>query len=367
MNSGEIYARAFFRSGGLFDTTARRDRIASLTALTERTEFWQDASAASDAMKELADLKQPLERLAGVERRIDDLEALCELIGEAEDPDLEQEAQSLGQELAHDLRALELDTLLAGPHDRANAILALHAGAGGTESQDWVAMLYRMYTRWAERHGYGLEVLDLLAGEEAGLKTATFQVAGPNAFGYLTAEKGVHRLVRISPFDASGRRHTSFASVDVYPDLPDAELEIKPEEIRIDTYRSSGAGGQHVNKTESAVRITHLPTGLVATCQNERSQHANRESAMRILRARLAARHEDEEQRRQEEQRGEQGEIAWGNQIRSYVFQPYTMVKDHRTGVEVAQVEAVMSGEIDPFLQAFLEARAEAGLEGRSH
>jgi peptide chain release factor 2 len=312
-------------------------------------------------MRQLAALREPLERLDDLSRRAEDLAAMVELAAEADDADLWAEARGAAASLRADLRAMELDTLLTGPHDRADAILALHAGAGGTESQDWVAMLYRMYTRWAERRRFDLEVLDILPGDEAGLKSVTFAVRGANAYGYLTAERGVHRLVRISPFDASARRHTSFASVDVLPDLPEEAVEIRPDDLKIDTYRSSGAGGQHVNKTESAVRITHLPTGIVVACQNERSQHANRESAMRILRARLVELKDEEQAKRLGEIRGPQGEIAWGNQIRSYVFQPYTMVKDHRTGVEVAQVGSVMDGDIDPFLQAFLERRAAQG------
>ncbi|HEY8449964.1 MAG TPA: peptide chain release factor 2, partial [Bacillota bacterium] len=249
--------------------------------------------------------------------------------------------------------------LLTGEYDAEDAILSLHPGAGGTESQDWAEMLMRMYVRWAERKGFEVRVLDYLEGEEAGLKSATLSIRGRYAYGFLKAEKGVHRLVRISPFDASGRRHTSFASVDVLPDLEDdGDVEIRPEDLRIDTFRSGGAGGQHVNKTDSAVRITHLPTGIVVSCQNERSQHANREAAMKILKARLRKLKEEERERQLAELRGEQGEIAWGNQIRSYVFHPYTLVKDHRTGVEVGNVQAVMDGDIDVFIYALLEQRA---------
>lgn len=254
---------------------------------------------------------------------------------------------------------LEFQSLLGGEYDPNNAILAIHPGAGGTESMDWAEMLLRMYTRWAERRGFTVELLDLLPGDEAGVKSATLQVNGEYAYGYLKAERGVHRLVRISPFDAAGRRHTSFASVDVWPVVEnDTDIEIKPEEIRIDTYRASGAGGQYVNKTESAVRITHLPTGIVVQCQNERSQHANRETAMRMLKARLLQRRLEEQQEKLEQIRGEHGEIAWGYQIRSYVFCPYTMVKDHRTGVETSNVQAVMDGEIDEFIEAFLRQEA---------
>jgi peptide chain release factor 2 len=325
--------------------------------------FWDDAEAAARVLKELSALEAPLGRLASLESRLNDLGALLELAAEDDGGDLEAEAAALVASLRPDLRALEMDTLLSGPYDRGDAIVALHAGAGGTESQDWAQMLLRMYTRWAERHGFRVDLMDLLPGDEAGVKSATLNIAGENAYGYLRAEKGVHRLVRISPFDASGRRHTSFASVDVLPDFPDpVGVEIKPEDLKIDTFRSSGAGGQHVNKTESAVRITHLPTGIVVTCQNERSQHANREAAMRILTARLLERLEEEQRSMVGELRGEQGEIAWGNQIRSYVFQPYTLVKDHRTGFETGNVEAVMDGDIDGFLRAYLEMRAGQGI-----
>jgi peptide chain release factor 2 len=290
-----------------------------------------------------------------------DLAALAEMAAEApDDPDLAAEAERLLPQLDAALHALEMRVLMTGPHDAGDAILAVHPGAGGTESQDWAQMLLRMYTRWAERRGFTVEVLDWLPGEEAGIKSATLAVRGPCAYGLLRAEKGVHRLVRISPFDASGRRHTSFASVDVLPDVPEAEIEIRPEDLRIDVFRSSGAGGQHVNKTESAVRIVHLPTGIVVTCQNERSQHSNREAAMTILRARLAERREQEQRREMAAARGQQGEIAFGSQIRSYVLHPYTLVKDHRTEVETGNVQAVLDGEIDAFIDAFLLGQARA-------
>jgi len=249
---------------------------------------------------------------------------------------------------------------LNGSYDKNNAIVEIHPGAGGTESQDWASMLLRMYTRWAEDKGYVVETLDYQPGEEAGIKSVTLLIKGHNAYGYLKAEKGVHRLVRISPFDAAGRRHTSFVSVDVIPEMDDdVEIEIRPEDLRIDTYRSSGAGGQHVNKTESAVRITHLPTGIVVTCQSERSQIQNRERAMKILKARLLELKRQEQEKQLAELRGEQKEIAWGNQIRSYVFHPYSLVKDHRTGVEVGNVQAVMDGEIDVFIDAYLRQQVQ--------
>lgn len=253
---------------------------------------------------------------------------------------------------------MELEILLSDPYDRNNAILTLHAGAGGTEAQDWVSMLYRMYVRWGERRGYKVETMDLLPGDEAGIKSATISIAGENAYGYAKSEKGVHRLVRISPFDAAGRRHTSFASVDVIPEVEedDSEITINPDELKVDTYRASGAGGQHINKTSSAVRITHLPTGIVVACQSERSQIQNRAYVMRVLKAKLLELKRQQQADEISEIRGEQQEIAWGSQIRSYVFHPYNMVKDHRTSVETSNVSAVMDGEIDEFISAYLQS-----------
>ncbi len=279
---------------------------------------------------------------------------------------VEEDDAAVIDEVAKDLKVLEkeverleLATLLDGEYDGANAIISIHPGAGGTESQDWAQMLLRMYMRWADDQGYRVETLDFQPGDEAGIKSVTLHIIGANAFGYLNAEKGVHRLVRISPFDASGRRHTSFASVDVMPEVEDgADIQIDPNDLRIDTFRSSGAGGQHVNKTDSAIRITHLPTGIVVQCQSERSQHFNREAAMKILRARLMERQLEEQRAKLESIKGEQQEIAWGNQIRSYVFCPYTMVKDHRTNVEVGNVDAVMDGDITSFIEAYLRWRA---------
>jgi len=256
------------------------------------------------------------------------------------------------------LEELELASLLSGEYDQNNAIVTIHPGAGGTESQDWASMLLRMYTRWAENHDYEVEVLDYQPGDEAGVKNVTLLIKGMNSYGYLKAEKGVHRLVRISPFDASGRRHTSFSSVEVIPEIEDdVDVEIDPDDLRIDTYRASGAGGQHVNKTDSAIRITHIPTGIVVQCQSERSQHSNREAAMKILRARLVERQMEEQKAKIESLKGQQSDIAWGNQIRSYVFCPYTMVKDHRTNVEIGNVDAVMDGHIDPFIESYLKLK----------
>ncbi len=288
--------------------------------------------------------------------QIEDIAALWELAVEEDDISLESEIENTIVKLKNQFADLELEILLSGPYDRNNAIITLHSGAGGTESQDWVQMLYRMYVRWGERRGFKVETLDLLPGEEAGIKSVTFSLVGENAYGYAKCEKGVHRLVRISPFDASGRRHTSFASVDVIPEVTDdAEITIDAEDLKVDTYRSGGAGGQHVNKTDSAVRITHLPTGIIVQCQSERSQIQNRAYCMRVLQAKLLELKRKQQEEEISEVRGEQNDIAWGSQIRSYVFHPYSMVKDHRTSYETGNVNAVMDGEIDPYISAYLQ------------
>lgn len=325
-------------------------------------DFWRDQAAAQRVTRRLSELRRPLERLESLAGRAEDLAVLVELGEQEGDEPLLAEAQSDLERLREETRSFQLEILLAGPYDSHDAILSFHPGAGGTESQDWAEMLMRMYMRWAERRGFQVEVLDLLEGDEAGIKSATIGIKGANAYGFLKTEKGVHRLVRISPFDAQARRHTSFASVDVLPQADeDEDVEVRPEDLRVDTFRASGAGGQHVNKTESAVRITHLPSGIVTTCQTERSQHSNRDTAMRILRARLAKLHEEKREQELTELRGVQSDIAWGHQIRSYVFCPYTMVKDHRTGVEVGNVEGVMDGDLDRFIYAYLEQRAAVG------
>ncbi len=291
-----------------------------------------------------------------LERSLEDGETLILLAEEAADGSLDDEIIEVVEQVEKDVEQFHLATLLSGQYDANSAILSLHAGAGGTEAQDWTSMLYRMYTRWAERHGYGVKVLDYLDGEEAGIKSVTFLVEGLNAYGYLKGEKGVHRLVRISPFDSSARRHTSFSSLDVIPeiDADEGDVEIVPDEIKVDTYRSSGAGGQHVNKTDSAVRITHLPTGIVVQCQNERSQIQNREACMNMLRAKLVEQRERKMEEEMQSIKGEMKKIEWGSQIRSYVFQPYTLVKDHRTSAESGNIGAVMDGEIDLFINAYL-------------
>jgi len=320
--------------------------------------FWDDQHAAQNYVQTLNRLKQVIDPWEKVYNQLEDAQVMVELVAEEQDKPLQQELYHLLQKLADEVDKLELDSLLGGEYDSNNAIVTIHPGAGGTESQDWAEMLLRMYTRWAEKRGFQVEILDLLPGDEAGIKSVTLLVSGLKAFGYLKAEKGVHRLVRISPFDASGRRHTSFASVEVIPEIDDSvEIEIDPGELRIDTYRASGAGGQHVNKTDSAIRITHIPTGIVVQCQTERSQFQNKESAMKILRARLLERQIADQQEKLAELKGEQNEIAWGNQIRSYVFCPYTMVKDHRTGVEVGNVDGVMDGELDEFIEEYLKQK----------
>lgn len=343
-----------------FDLAGRMAKVGGLEKDTAKPEFWSDPEKAQKTMLELKALREEVAPLIAAREALADLEVTITLAAEEDDGALWGEAEENAAALKLELDRIELALLFRGRYDGHAAILAIHPGAGGTEAQDWVAMLLRMYTRWAEKKHYQAELLDLLPGDEAGIKSVALLIKGKNAYGSLKAERGVHRLVRISPFDAAKRRHTSFASLDVLPEVgeEDQELAISPEELKIDTFRSSGAGGQHVNTTDSAVRITHLPTGISAQCQNERSQHANRDRAMKILRARLA----DLYQRRQTEElaslRGEQKEIAWGSQIRSYVFQPYTLVKDHRTGVEVGNIEAVMDGEIDVFMESYLRQTA---------
>lgn len=307
-------------------------------------------------MQEASALKEDLTRFGNVSKDFEELQILLELSEESGDEELAAEFKDSYAGLCIAVDRWEQETLFSDPHDKRNALVSLHAGAGGTEAQDWVEILFRMYGRWAtQQHGFKVEVLDYLAGDEAGIKSITFLVTGVNAYGYLKAERGVHRLVRISPFDSSGRRHTSFASVDVIPEVEeDTEVEINPDDLHMDTYRASGPGGQYVNKTDSAVRITHLPSGIVVQCQSERSQLSNRQRAMNMLRSQLLALKKQEQEEKLAKLRGEQREIAWGNQIRSYVFEPYTMVKDHRTGIDVGNIQAVMNGEIDVFIDAYL-------------
>lgn len=310
-------------------------------------------------MQTLKGLRDKIERYEKLKSTREDLSTLIELALEENEESVLGEVKSGYKKLVEDLENMKLETMLSGKYDKNNAIITLHAGAGGTEAQDWCEMLYRMYIHWAERKGYKTETLDFLDGEEAGLKSITFLVEGLNAYGYAKSEKGVHRLVRISPFDSAARRHTSFASCEVMPEIDDdVDVDIKQEDLRVDTYRSSGAGGQHINKTESAIRITHIPTGVVVTCQNERSQHKNRETAMKMLKSKLIEIAEREQKEKIEDLKGVQMEIGWGSQIRSYVFHPYTMVKDHRTSFEVGNIGAVMDGDIDGFINAYLIAKS---------
>lgn len=321
----------------------------------EEPDFWNDAQASQEAMKELKTLKDVVDGYKRLESQFEDIEVLIEMGYEENDEAIATEVQEELDKFIEEFEELRIGTLLSGEYDKDNAILTLHAGAGGTEACDWVSMLYRMYTRWAEKKGFTLEVLDYLDGDEAGIKFVTVQINGMNAFGYLKSERGIHRLVRISPFNANGKRQTSFASCDVMPDIEeDLDIDIRDEDLRIDTYRSSGAGGQHVNKTSSAIRITHLPTGIVVQCQNERSQLQNKDKAMKMLKAKLYLLKQQENAEKVSDIRGEVKDIGWGNQIRSYVMQPYTMVKDHRTNEESSNVSGVMDGNIDAYIGAYL-------------
>lgn len=322
--------------------------------------FWDNNEKAQEAIDELNILKISVNRVKNLEEMLEELEVMVILREEEDDSSLEKEIMKKFCQADRELKSLSLSLLLNQKYDDHNAIVALHPGAGGTESQDWVEMLFRMYTRWSEKRGYQVEILDMLPGDEAGLKSVTFSVTGKDAYGYLKSEKGVHRLVRISPFDTSGRRHTSFASVDVMPEVKEEsdDIVINQEDLRIETFRAKGAGGQHVNKTDSAVRITHEPTGIVVQCQNERSQHFNKDQAMKILRAKLACQYQNERDQQLAQIRGEQKEIAWGSQIRSYTFNPYSLVKDHRTNAEAGNVSAVMDGDIDLFMDHYLRQNA---------
>lgn len=327
-------------------------------------DFWDDNEKAQALIAEMNAVKSSVDLYQKLQADYDDAVVMIELADEEGDDSLAGEIGETIKELVSRVEEFELQLLLNQPYDKMNAILELHPGAGGTESQDWGQMLLRMYTRWAEKHGFKVETLDYLPGDEAGIKSVTLLIKGYNAYGYLKAEKGVHRLVRISPFDSSGRRHTSFVSCDVVPEINDeVELDIRTEDLKIDTYRASGAGGQHINTTDSAVRITHLPTGVVVTCQNERSQIKNRERAMTMLRSKLYERKIEEQQKELAEIRGEQSEIAWGSQIRSYVFHPYSMVKDHRTQVETGNIGAVMDGDLDGFIDGYLRSQIRQEVE----
>ncbi|MDD4280169.1 MAG: peptide chain release factor 2 [Candidatus Sumerlaeales bacterium] len=342
----------------MFDCDTKRARARELEQATLAPDFWDDNRAAQAHMQKLKLLVRSYEPWDLAESEVDSLLELSEMIGASGDAELASEIESQFAELSHRVDQLEFQSMLGAPEDVASSYLYIHPGAGGTESCDWAQMLMRMYTHWAETHNYKVKLIDLQEGDEAGIASVTLLIEGEYAYGYMKAETGVHRLVRISPFDANKRRHTSFASVNAYPDIQDdIELDIQEKDLRIDTYRSGGKGGQHVNTTDSAVRITHLPTNIVAQCQNERSQHQNREVAMKVLRARLYQYYKEKAEVEQAAKNGEKADISWGNQIRSYVFQPYQMVKDLRTGVETSSIDNVMDGDIDPFIEAWLRSQ----------
>ena len=327
--------------------------------MTESHDLWENTDAAQKVMRDLNALRGPVEQYNDLKKRHDDIAALWDLGMEENDDSVLPELETMAGELEHDIEQLQLSLMLSGEYDANNAILTLHAGAGGTEAQDWAQMLLRMYVRYAERNRYKVETLDFQDGDEAGVKSATLMISGRNAYGYLKSEKGVHRLVRISPFDSNARRHTSFAAIDVMPEIDDnVAIEIRAEDLKVDTFRAGGAGGQHINKTDSAVRMTHLPTGVIVQCQSERSQIQNREQCMRMLRSRLFELERERQAAEKAELAGDYQKIEWGSQIRSYVFHPYSMVKDHRTSYEVGNVQAVMDGDLDGFIEAYLKSKA---------
>ena len=339
-----------------FDILKLENELSNLEKQTTNSSFWDDVSNSSKVLKRINELKSKVNSYKSVENELHNLEDLNNLLKEESEPELEKELNKSVSTVQNKIDKLEITTLLSEKYDINNAIITLHPGAGGTEAQDWVQMLYRMYCRWANDNGYKIEELDYLPGDEAGIKSVTFLVSGDYAYGYLKGEQGVHRLIRISPFDTGGRRHTSFASVEVLPEISDdIDIEINPDDLKIDTYRASGAGGQHVNKTSSAVRITHIPTNIVVTCQTERSQLQNRETAMKMLKSKLLHLKEQEHKETIDELKGIQMDIAWGSQIRSYIFCPYTLVKDHRTNYEVGNVEAVMDGDLNGFIDSYLK------------
>ncbi|MEK4566217.1 peptide chain release factor 2 [Alkalihalobacillus sp. FSL R5-0424] len=342
---------------GSLDLDEKQERIAELEEKMTDPEFWNNQDTAQEVINESNGLKEQVDTFLSMESTYEDLEVSYELVKEEADQELEAELAKGVGELSQIIDQFELQLLLSEPYDKNNAILELHPGAGGTESQDWASMLLRMYTRWADQKGFKVETMNYLPGDEAGVKSVTLLIKGHNAYGYLKAEKGVHRLVRISPFDSSGRRHTSFVSCEVMPELDEnVEIEVATEDLKVDTYRASGAGGQHINTTDSAVRITHIPTNTVVTCQNERSQIKNREQAMKMMKAKLYQLKIEEQQQELAEIRGEQKDIGWGSQIRSYVFHPYSMVKDHRTNHEIGNTSSVMDGDLDPFIDAYLRS-----------
>lgn len=338
------------------DLENKKQKVQELERKMEEPNFWDNAEEAQKQTKELSDLKASISAVETLKQQFEDIYTLIDMANEENDESMVPEIEDEYSSFTSGLETLRLSTLLSGEYDKCNAILKLNAGAGGTESCDWASMLYRMYQKWADKKGYKVEELDFLDGDEAGIKSVTFQITGENAYGYLKSEHGVHRLVRISPFNAQGKRQTSFVSCEVMPDIEeDLDIEINDDDIRIDTYRSSGAGGQHINKTSSAIRITHFPTGIVVQCQNERSQFQNKDKAMQMLKSKLYVLRKEEEDAKRQGIKGEAKKIDFGSQIRSYVLQPYTMVKDHRTNTDVAQADAVLDGYIDPFINAYLK------------
>lgn len=342
----------------LFDIPRLENELAELEKETSNPDFWNNSENTQKVLAKIKKIKNKYTKYKELEKEINNLIELAEMVKLEYDEELAIDVTKNYKKQEKNLEKLELETLFSGKYDSNNAIVTIHPGAGGTESQDWAEMLYRMYTRWATKNEYEVKELDYLEGEEAGLKSVTFEIIGENAYGYMKSEKGVHRLVRISPFDAGGRRHTSFASVEILPEITDdIEININPDDLRVDTYRASGAGGQHINKTSSAVRITHIPTNTVVACQSERSQIQNRETAMRMLKSKLLDLKEQEQKEKIEDLKGEQKDIAWGSQIRSYVFCPYTMVKDHRTNYEVGNVAGVMDGDLDGFMESYLKMK----------
>jgi peptide chain release factor 2 len=337
-----------------------KKQIEEYEAQMQDTEFWNDVEKAQGILQKSKSLKDKIARYEDLIRKVDDLEVLIELSDMEDDLSTLSEIVSERKDIENKIDTLKIETLLAGEYDKNSAIFTIHSGAGGTEACDWAAMLLRMYTRWAESKGFKVDTIDFLPGDETGVKSVTLEITGDYAYGYLKAEKGVHRLVRISPFDAAGKRHTSFASIEVLPEItPEQDIDIRSEDLRVDTYRAGGAGGQYVNKTESAIRITHLPTGIVVQCQNQRSQHSNKDAAMKMLKSKLIDLKEREHKERIEDLSGDLKDIGWGSQIRSYVFQPYTLVKDHRTGAEIGNIQAVMDGDIDEFIIAYLKGQTK--------
>ena len=345
----------------LFEISNLEIRLKDLESKTNDVSFWEDSQNSTKILKEINEIKAKIHMYNNIKNNLQNVIQMNDLIQEEKEESLEEELKDSIKNLQKEIDKLEINTLLSGKYDKNNAILTIHPGAGGTESCDWAQMLYRMYTRWALDNGYEVKELDYLDGEEAGLKSVTFLVKGSYAYGYLKGEMGVHRLVRISPFDSGGRRHTSFASLEVLPEISeDIEININPDDLRVDTYRASGAGGQHVNKTSSAVRITHIPTNIVVSCQSERSQIQNRDTAMKMLKSKLLNLKEKEHKDKIEDLKGNQMDIAWGSQIRSYVFCPYTMVKDHRTNYEVGNIQGVMDGDLDDFMDAYLKLESKS-------